>query len=139
MSNFNNEIWGSKHSSEVPDVVLVKKVYPGRRKARNRNWKLRRMAKEYNEDESRATVADQNKLEHDYEMFLQELEEDQELRSTVNLYKKPNSQTNEPKTRSNVHMDGTEMEDSDADDEGLTIAVDELLDDLEGMTLEDQY
>lgn len=110
--NFNSDEWDSLAAGERPDIVLVKKVYPNRR--RNRNWKLRRMAKEHNEMDA-ATI---DKVENDYEMFLRELEEDQELRGTVNLYKDRNAPQ---------HMD--------ADDDGPQIDVSELLDDLEDLSL----
>ncbi|ANB15784.1 ribosome-binding protein NMD3 [Sugiyamaella lignohabitans] len=148
-ANFNNAHWDElSRRSETPDVVLVKKFYPKRTKSSKRNWKLRRMAKEYNEQEdgSRIAQAEFERVERDYEMFLQELEEDEELRSTVNLYKKPNSQQQAQTKVRDVNMgdaDGTDRisnsdnSDDEGADEGPTINVDELLDDLEGMTLED--
>src|SRR5690606_13973972 len=50
-SNFNSEaldaIENSRaYGSTVPDVVLVRKHYPNRRKNKHRNWKLKRMAKD---------------------------------------------------------------------------------------------
>lgn len=128
-SNFNNTYWDALPPGDLPDVLLVKKFYPRRRKHRNRHWKLKRMAAEHNDE--LATQADIARVERDYEMFLQELEEDQELRGTINLYKAPNSQTAEPKA-TEVCMDVEEE-----DEDGPIVAIDELLDDLEGMTIHD--
>ncbi|CAE6438707.1 unnamed protein product [Rhizoctonia solani] len=105
-ANFNSDEFDALDSSRVPDVVLVKKTYPNRRKKhRARNWRLRSIAKEANEDESgegrgalgRRGGLDQARVEADYEAFLQELEEDPELRATVNLYKAESKEPPEEK------------------------------------------
>lgn len=66
------------------------------------------------------------RAERDYEIFLQELEEDEEMRQTINLYK-----SNKP-----AEHEG-EMEE-DEDEDAPQIDIDELLDELDEMTLEDQ-
>lgn len=96
-ANYNSDDFTSLEPSRIPDIVLVKKAYPNRRKkARPRNWQLRSMAKEAGEEgetsNARGVVGrmggrDQKKVEEDYELFLRELEEDPELRGAVNLYK----------------------------------------------------
>jgi nonsense-mediated mRNA decay protein 3 len=100
-ANFNNEAFESLDPSRIPDVILVKKTYPNRRKKnRTRNWKLKSIAIEAEDVPStgadkvlgrgalgRRGGLDQQKVEKDYEMFLRELEEDPELRSSINLYK----------------------------------------------------
>lgn len=132
-SNFNNDHWETLGHGERPDVVLVKKHYRRRRKPGNRNWKLRRMAKEQEDDVAagRSAQADRERVERDYELFLQELEEDQELRGTINLYKASNSAG--PAT---APAPDDSMADDEDEEDGPTINVDELLDDLEGMTIE---
>jgi nonsense-mediated mRNA decay protein 3 len=96
-TNFNSDEFSALPSSRVPDVVLVKKTYPNRRKKNKaRNWKLRSIAKEAGEEgetsAARGVVGrlggrDQRKVEEDYELFLRDLEEDPEMRGMVNLYK----------------------------------------------------
>lgn len=130
-SNLNSELWEEIDSSNTPDVVLVKKHYPRKsRKSKNRQWKLKRMAKEHNDivanDDSRQARQEQERAERDYELFLQELEEDDELRQTVNLYKHHNNA-----------VQHTEDE-IDEDDDAPEIGIDELLDELDEMNLEDQ-
>lgn len=125
-ANFNNELWDSLDTDNLPEVVLVKKFYPRKNsKAKTRRWKLRRMAKEHNDmeanPESRAAKQDAEKAERDYELFLQELEEDAELRGAVNIYKAKDGEN--------------EMDDDDED--GPEINVDELLDELDDLALED--
>ncbi|KAK9477356.1 NMD3 family-domain-containing protein [Lipomyces japonicus] len=174
--NFNHELWDTLDQAKVPDVVLVKKSYPRKKRNRGRNWKLRRMAKEYNEMDdqgsslsSRQKQLEQDKVERDYELFLQELEEDAELRGTINLYKQSNSQAgnnNAQKPAKAVKMEGIEevvedkMEvedgpkdsddeienddghDSDADSYEASlpeVGLDELLDEIDELTLEDGY
>ncbi|QRV90642.1 60S ribosomal export protein NMD3 [Ceratobasidium sp. AG-Ba] len=97
-ANFNSDAFDALDASRVPDVVLIKKTYPNRRKKhRTRNWRLRSIAKEANEEgegaEGRGALGrrgglDQQRVEADYEQFLRDLEEDPELRATINLYKK---------------------------------------------------
>ncbi|PVG01482.1 putative NMD3-nonsense-mediated mRNA decay protein [Serendipita vermifera] len=100
-SNYNSTAFESLDPSRIPDVILVKKSYPNRRKKnKQRNWKLKSIAKEAEEgaginDASgygrgalgRRGGLDQKKVERDYELFLQSIEEDTELRSAINLYK----------------------------------------------------
>ncbi|KAF5311087.1 hypothetical protein D9619_007790 [Psilocybe cf. subviscida] len=98
-SNYNSELFAALPMARVPDIILVKKTYPNRRKkSKARNWKLRSIAKEAGEDGEtsgqrgaigRMGGRDQKKVEADYELFLRDLEEDPELRQGINLYKAP--------------------------------------------------
>jgi len=87
-TNFNDPTFENySRSHNIPDVVLVKKSYPSRRKrVRARQWKLKELSKEEenNGEKSKAEVA---KAEQDYELFLRDIEEDPELRGMINLYK----------------------------------------------------
>jgi nonsense-mediated mRNA decay protein 3 len=96
-SNFNNADFEALDQGRLPDVMLVKKTYPNRRKKnKTRAWKLRSIAKEA-EDVADGTVGrgalgrkggvDQRNVERDYELFLRDLEEDKEMRAAINLYK----------------------------------------------------
>ncbi|EIW73303.1 hypothetical protein TREMEDRAFT_59468 [Tremella mesenterica DSM 1558] len=98
-ANFNNEAYEALEQSReaLPDVILVKKTYPSRRKkSKPRGWKLRSIAKEA-EDAGDGVVGrgalgrrggvDQKNVERDYELFLRDLEEDKEMRAAINLYK----------------------------------------------------
>ncbi|KAB5594661.1 60S ribosomal export protein [Ceratobasidium theobromae] len=155
-ANFNSDEFDALDSSRVPDVVLVKKTYPNRRKKhRARNWRLRSIAKEANEEDAEGRGAlgrrgglDQARVEADYEAFLQELEEDPELRATVNLYKdeskgKDYSDKKAGKKAGQHAMEGVEgATTEEGDDEGEAdfpeIKVDELLEHFEEMGIEDQ-
>jgi len=96
-ANYNSDEFANLPSSRIPDIILVKKSYPNRRKkSKSRNWQLRSMAKEAGEEgetgKERGVVGrmggrDQKKVEEDYELFLRDLEEDPEMRGAVNLYK----------------------------------------------------
>ncbi|GAB0498060.1 hypothetical protein MMPV_009400 [Pyropia vietnamensis] len=88
---------GHKASFELPDVVLVRKTYPRRNRARGRKWRLARLAVEMADDDARvargaAGVRDPATRDAEQrELFLQELEQDAELRSNVNLYRADSS------------------------------------------------
>ena len=89
-TNFNNRHFealelSDSYSSRIPDVILVKKFYARKKLNKPRNWRLRRMNKEAGE--TALKKQDYERLENDYEMFLRDVEEDPELRSTVALYK----------------------------------------------------
>ena len=98
-TNFNNEAFESLDQGRIPDVILVKKTYPNRRKkARARNWQLRSIAKEAEDAANDSAVVgrgalgrrggvDQKNVERDYELFLRDLEEDKEMRAAINLYR----------------------------------------------------
>ncbi|KAI0462892.1 ribosome-binding protein [Komagataella kurtzmanii] len=129
-SNFNSDLFDELDSKNVLDVVLIKKHFSrSARRAKKRAWRLRRMAKEHQDivanDESRQAKQEQEKAERDYEIFLQELEEDPELRQTVNLYKADEAPAPENEA------------DMDEDDDAPEIGVDELLDELDEMTLDE--
>lgn len=98
-ANYNSDHFAELPQARIPDIILVKKTYPNRRKkSKARNWKLRSIAKEAGEDGetsgARGAIGrmggrDQKKVEQDYELFLRDLEEDPELRAGINLYKAP--------------------------------------------------
>lgn len=101
-TNYNHELWDELDKDRVPEVVLVKKAYPATAKRnKGRNWKLKRMANEHNAQEAlrdqeaaaaaggrRREEATMERQNRDYEEFLQELEEDSELRHEVDLFKR---------------------------------------------------
>ncbi|GAA5861075.1 hypothetical protein JCM8547_008026 [Rhodosporidiobolus lusitaniae] len=134
-SNYNNEAWESMNQSRMPEVVLVRKTYPNRRKkSKARTWKLRSMVKEVgNEDhlgfgrekiEGKRRGADtQAKAEADYERFLQSIEEDEELRGTIDLFKDQRAL----EAQQNAMDEETDTE-VDDDDEYPEIQADELQD-----------
>ncbi|ORY59737.1 nonsense-mediated mRNA decay protein 3 [Pseudomassariella vexata] len=129
-TNFNNQQLEAieeshAYSSTIPDVVLVKKHYPNRRRNRKRNWKLKRMNKD--EGDLLPKKADQERMDAEYERFLQDIEEDEEFRSGVALYKQPKK------------ADEMSVADSEMDDEDTLPGVDmnELLDDFDELTMEE--
>ncbi|KAK4986946.1 ribosome-binding protein [Elasticomyces elasticus] len=131
-SQFNNPFFeaieeSKQYASTIPDVILVKKHYPRRKKNKNnRNWKLKRMAQEESEMAPRKQELVQR--ERDYEMFLRDVEEDEELRAAMALYRNENKATDEVE----METDGEEDE-----DRGLAIPMEQLLDDMEEMNIQD--
>ncbi len=137
-NNFNNhqldEIEKSHaYSSMVPDVVLVKKYWPNRRKNRRRNWRLKRMAKD--EGELLPKKADQDRMEAEYEMFLRDVEEDEELRAALALYKSSNSK--KKKAADVDEMSVAETEPAGDDDNAPRVNMDELLEDFDELDIQD--
>ncbi|EFW19625.1 ribosome-binding protein [Coccidioides posadasii str. Silveira] len=139
-TNFNDENFealeqSGTYSSTIPDVVLVKKYYARKKKHKSRNWRLKRLDREVEDHPSASSRQQgQDRLEEDFEMFLRDIEEDTELRSTLALYKaqqKPRAHADQ--------MDGVEMNvDDDSDDDDVPkINMDELLDEFEELNMED--
>jgi len=121
IQNFDNH--KRQHRNNLPDIFLVKKGYPNRRKKnKSRHWRLKDLPKE----QDLGKKADINRAAQDYETFLQEIEEDPELRSQINIYKAPNA----PSVVDNSMVVEGEEEEEDFPD----VALDELLDEL---TLQD--
>jgi nonsense-mediated mRNA decay protein 3 len=133
-TNFNNELFdilesSNKYAAQIPDVVLVKKFYQRSKKSKNkRTWRLKRMNRD--EGEMLPRKQDQEKMERDFEMFLQDVEEDQDLRQGLALYK--------AQQKAKQEADAMEVEESELgeDDQGLTIPMEQLLDDFDDMTME---
>eukprot|EP00041_Stephanoeca_diplocostata_P027749 m.770398 g.770398 ORF g.770398 m.770398 type:complete len:253 (+) comp23240_c0_seq16:341-1099(+) len=121
-SNFNDEHANKLDRSQLPDVILVKKSYSEKRKTRKkrRQWKLRELPKI--EDEG-MTKKDHEQNLNDFEGFMQDLEEDPELRSTINIYRDP------------AYAQGPE---SEIDDDELRVQLDEMLDEFDAMDIEDE-
>jgi nonsense-mediated mRNA decay protein 3 len=135
-SNYNStsfdEIEASHtYGSTIPDVILVKKHNPNRRKNKKRNWKLKRMAKD--EGELLPKKADQERLDAEYEMFLQDVEEDAELRAALALYKNTNKKKQQQQDPDAMSVAETEM----TVDDGTGVNMEELLDDFDELDIED--
>eukprot|EP00457_Paulinella_chromatophora_P006063 gb/GEZN01006081.1/.p1 GENE.gb/GEZN01006081.1/~~gb/GEZN01006081.1/.p1 ORF type:complete len:530 (-),score=79.72 gb/GEZN01006081.1/:93-1682(-) len=119
---------GNFHSTktkyEIPEIVLVRKMFLSKRRAKKRNWKLKSLALEAS-SERNTKKAELTKAELEYERFLEDLEEDEDMRSKVNLYRK---QQNE------IAVHGQESEMDDEDEEIPVVPEEELLDDvIDGM------
>ncbi|OLL22432.1 60S ribosomal export protein NMD3 [Neolecta irregularis DAH-3] len=128
-TNFNDPEYESLDQSLLPDIILVKKSYPNRRKKnKTRNWKLRTLSKEQTEMNPRKQ--DIEKQERDYEEFLRDLEEDTEMRSMVNVYKHKDRPT-----KMEGLDEGIVGEDED-DADFPEIPIEELLDEMHEMKLE---
>lgn len=133
--NFNSATFDAieasrAYGSTIPDAVLVKKFYPNRRKNRKRVWKLKRMAKD--DGDLLPKASDQEKMEADYETFLRDVEEDEELRAALALYK--NTKKTKPQDADAMSIADTEMTGEDA---GPRINMDELLDDFDELDIQD--
>jgi nonsense-mediated mRNA decay protein 3 len=128
---------------QLMDVVLVRKSYEEKRQRRrakgvSRAWKLKRLDMEVDEEEDakaggrrrngEVSAAEQEAA--DMERFLEELEEDADLRSRIAIYK--DSQAAAAARNAMEH----DMQGSDEDDDIPEIPLEELLDDLAAMQLD---
>ncbi|KAJ3384961.1 hypothetical protein HDU92_003312 [Lobulomyces angularis] len=156
-ANFNNDNWdeyinrlrSSGHrqlhlGGGLPDLILVKKSYPNARKRnKGRNWRLKNLAKEDEDQELRGGKRqDKIKQEMDYEIFLRDLEEDSELRGMVNLFKDPRKDADHGNAEivetNEVNMISGDEDEVEPEEDFPQINVDELLDDMDALALEDK-
>jgi nonsense-mediated mRNA decay protein 3 len=139
-TNFNNRHFEAieqnhSYSSSIPDVMLVKKFYARKKKNKSRNWRLKRMNKD--EGDLLPKKQDQQRLERDYEMFLRDIEEDTDLRSTVALYRARQEKNEKDE------MDGLEAasvaETAETEEDDIpTIDMAELLDEFNDLGVDDE-
>eukprot|EP01027_Heterolobosea_sp_BB2_P017116 GEZU01024280.1.p1 GENE.GEZU01024280.1~~GEZU01024280.1.p1 ORF type:complete len:534 (-),score=181.42 GEZU01024280.1:191-1594(-) len=122
--NFNDYNWDSLKASARQDVILVRKHF-ARQEQRKRKWQLRALQKEESEITKKG---DEIKKQKDLNRFMEELEEDPELRAQINLYKSSDYNAND---------DDNDMRDEGEEDEDGTprVDVDELLD-LDAMNID---
>ncbi|QDZ18567.1 NMD3 domain-containing protein [Chloropicon primus] len=107
------------------DVVLVRKSYKEQRarkrvrKGKRRNFKLKRLDAEEEEEVTRKKVSRNNVVDPEKEMeeFMDELEEDHDMRARINLYKAATGQT-------------PSVTETDEEDEVPKVPLEELLDDM---------
>jgi nonsense-mediated mRNA decay protein 3 len=109
--------------------MLVKKFYARKKKSKNRNWRLKRMARD--EGDLLPKKSDQERMDRDYEMFLRDVEEDTELRATLALYKA------QQKKKDDEAMSVVETTDGE-DEEVPKIDMDELLDEFDELNVNDE-
>lgn len=123
---------------QLPDVVLVRKSYEEKRRKRrqkgvSRQWKLRHLDMEMGEVGGRHRV-DRDE-DTDKERFLEEVEEDADMRARINVYK---ADPAAPSGRSDRPQHAVIMSEDDEDDEdGPDIPLEELLDDFGGLDIDD--
>lgn len=107
-SNINDVHFDKLDKNVVPDVILVKKYYDRSVSRRRRLWKLKHLA------EQDTDLAIDNR---DYNEFLDDLEEDPDLRQHVNIFKDHSKQ---------IPVDSGE----EVDESVPQITLAEMLDDL---------
>ena len=142
-SNFNNPNFealeqSNTYSSSIPDVILVKKLYPRKKKSKSRNWRLKRMNKD--EGELLPKKQDQERMERDFEMFLQDVEEDPEYRSGLALYKAEQAKRQKDKMEGLETASVAETEETEETEEGEEVPkidMDELLNDFDELDVKD--
>ncbi|KAK8128940.1 hypothetical protein PG984_010048 [Apiospora sp. TS-2023a] len=132
-TNFNNPEYdaieaSNTYSSRIPDVMIVKKHYPNRRRNRKRQWKVKRMNKD--EGDLLPKKSDQERMDRDFEQFLQDIEEDEEFRHGVQLWKEKKRQQ---------AADEMSIAETDDGEEGVPgVDMNELLDDFDELAIEEQ-
>ncbi|CAM0140809.1 unnamed protein product [Umbelopsis sp. WA50703] len=123
-SNFNDDNFSLLNQNGLADVVLVRKSYPNRRKkSKPRHWKLQQLGKE--EEEMLPRKQDQARIENDLELFMRDLEEDPEMRQTINIFKSEFVQQNK-----DINMETTDSEVEEEED-FPEVSLEEMLDEMQ--------
>eukprot|EP00200_Dunaliella_tertiolecta_P001812 CAMPEP_0202349826 /NCGR_PEP_ID=MMETSP1126-20121109/7151_1 /ASSEMBLY_ACC=CAM_ASM_000457 /TAXON_ID=3047 /ORGANISM="Dunaliella tertiolecta, Strain CCMP1320" /LENGTH=526 /DNA_ID=CAMNT_0048941691 /DNA_START=210 /DNA_END=1790 /DNA_ORIENTATION=+ len=146
----------------VPDVVLVRKSYEEKRKKRRdkglpeRVWKLRHLHMDVDEaagvsGKGGKAAQERDAQERDRQRFLEELEEDPEMRQRINVYKNEEAlaRAQQMAARQQQQQQGPvaakpagleeDMGDDEDDEDGdlPQVPLEELLDDLEALGLDE--
>nr|XP_043614105.1 60S ribosomal export protein NMD3-like [Erigeron canadensis] len=120
-STNNNDMELDKYKGLVlPEVILVKKSYEEtkqKKRGKPRSWKLKTLNVEVDLSSTRGRV-DEEKMNAEYEDFLEDLEENPDMRSNISLYK-------------NKEYRPSEMASVIDDDDTPGVPLEELLGDLE--------
>ena len=118
---------------DLPDVVLVRKCYASKK---DRAWELKQL--DIDERQEAGGAREKSEYERDYEMFMEELHGDKEMRQRVNVYKKKARPTGMGEGEGKGDGDGG-SDDSDSDEEmdEEEVRLEELLEEL-NMQIQDQ-
>lgn len=81
--NLSGEVEADKAISHLPEVILIRKCFPDRKKHK-RIWKLKELPKEDGEDNRKKK---KEKKDDSFEEFLEDVEANPELRAQMNLYR----------------------------------------------------
>lgn len=123
-ANINDDNYDAIKPENLPDVLLVKKLYGDKLKRhKNRKWRLNRLNVDKDGGSSVATIEDK-----DYLDFLEDLEEDPKARENVNIYK-------DTRKKKNEKMDEDEGGESDYPKIDLQEMIDEFKEDEQPMDL----
>lgn len=129
---------------ELPDVLLFKKTYEKKNRAKKRQWRLQRLNMQLDDsmvDAPKKRGADKGTadplamMHQEQEEFMQELEQDSELRSTIHLYKAEGPEGTEDGT-GDVSMGGDgagapgAAEEEEDDEDYPEVPIEELLEAL---------
>ncbi|CAN8067893.1 unnamed protein product [Agarophyton chilense] len=143
---YNESLLTGHKRLEMPDFLLFKKTYTKKNRSKRRAWRLKRLNMElddsYVETGNRKSNLDPiARMAAEQEEFLQDLEQDQELRANINIYRdhtKPSQKASEmdvdlgtaapvPRNKSDAGHEGD-------DEDYPEIPVEEL---LEGLNIND--
>ncbi|TKA33758.1 hypothetical protein B0A50_00594 [Salinomyces thailandicus] len=136
-TQFNNDNYeaiqdSKQYGGQIPSCILVRKVYPARKKNKSRNWKLKRLAVE---DDGMSKLKHREAEEtHDYESFLRDVEQDPELREGFKMYRNHEAAERRQQAEPDAMTD-VETEDGD---EGLSIPLEQLVDEFEEMGVHEE-
>lgn len=143
---FNENLLSGHKRLELPDFILFKKTFAIRNRSKRRAWRLKRLNMELDESvvdtaNRRSALDPIGRMAAEQEEFMQDLEQDEELRSGLNIYKDPTKQIT--KKMDGMDLDGrskapepsnnTDTDDYE-DEDYPEVPVEEL---LEGLVLDD--
>lgn len=129
-SNFNNDAFDTLDHDLLPDVVLVRKSYPARRKKnKQRPWQIKQLGKEV--DEMLPRKQDQAKMDQDMEMFMRDIEEDSDFRATVNIFKaSQKGESADGATATTQEGDDTATDGEEEEEDFPEVSLEEMMDEM---------
>ncbi|CDF37255.1 unnamed protein product [Chondrus crispus] len=149
---YNDNLLAGHKKLELPDFVIFKRTYSKKNRSKRRMWRLKRLNMELDESmvdtgsHKRVPMDPIAKMAAEQEEFMQDLEQDKDLRSTINIYKDPKriqpaggtdmdvDEGAQPKPVKQV-VAAAEDGEEEEDEEYPEVPIEEL---LEGLVLEDE-
>ncbi|PXF43613.1 60S ribosomal export protein NMD3 [Gracilariopsis chorda] len=146
---FNESLLAGHKRLQLPDFLLFKKTYSKKNRSKRRMWRLKRLNMELDDAVVETAYRKSNldpiaRMAAEQEEFLQDLEQDQDLRTNINIYRDPTKFKPIPSQmdvdQGNPVPAATQnrqvvAEDGDEDDEDYPeVPIEEL---LEGLNIED--
>jgi len=130
-ANITEDVATLMGEREFPDVILVRKTWPHKKRSQRRKWKLKELPKEGPDRPLKKSELERE--EEERERFMQELEEDPELRRHVTLYHKYETEEDQKAAEARETKDY----DDDDDDDYPEVDMDELVADIARINLDE--
>mmetsp|Transcript_27509 Transcript_27509/g.33650 ORF Transcript_27509/g.33650 Transcript_27509/m.33650 type:complete len:566 (-) Transcript_27509:493-2190(-) len=122
-----NDLKDLRKNVEIPDIILIRKHYPLYRKSQKRAWKLKSLAADAPDTPGVIVGATKDDYERDHELFMRDIEEDEEIRGNVNVFKDEEQLKRQQDSSKSVHFN---VEGEEIEEDAPMIGIEQMLNDM---------